>query len=236
MAIGRCVLTAFLILLMVNLNAQIYFEFENYNSVEITLPTSFKSDLCCRVYDGRLLNIGNLEEVFKKVSFLQLGDKWIDFLAEQDVINGWIETKKDVNHNKKNNITRKSEVNFFKDIDNSISLEIKFISGYNYSTNFNSYLFLIIRKDTEGLLESKDIYLLNEKFGYVLSIGKVASTVLVEGNYFQTYSIFKGGNTFILYRESLFYDVILPNEFQDKQQFESITVYLNSETGYFNIK
>jgi|GEM_PF-2130148 len=218
-----------------NSNSQGLICFDNYRGREIYLPDDYKSDLSKMAYDGNLLNLGNLKEIFRNVEFTILDQKWVIFFADQDLINGWKEVQS-AKFGKKDSITRQQQIDLFKSTERDLSLTIKSIASYRYSKNFDSHLIYIVRRDTEGYFESGDLYLLNEKKGNLLSIAQVASHYLIEGYSAQSYSVRVENEKFMFVTEQLSTHDEIQIEKDDEIQIDEKKKNVNKSKFFLDIR
>jgi len=216
-----------------NSNSQVLI-FDNYKSRKIYLPDDYKSEVSKKEYNGNLLNLGNLKEIFRNVEFTILDQQWIIFFADQDLINGWKQVRS-TKFAKKDSMTRSEQIDLFKSTEGDFSLAIKSIAKYQYSKKFNSHLFCIVRKDSEGYFESEDLYLLNEKDGNLLSIAQVATYYLIDGYCVQSYSFKVENKKFLFVSEQLSTDAEILRENKTKNVTKS-GFFLNTKTGYYKIR
>lgn len=149
------------------LNAQTESDYFQNYNYPVDQLTSELKSMKILEYSGHLLSIGNF--LLIRPESVELPKQLTDFLSKKKVI---------------------------RTVD-EIGEESFKIVEFSYSDQFDSYLLLVESSDTENLAETKNLYLLNIKSDFILSVSKVAFYYKdVDGYHIQRYSIYEGNEMF----------------------------------------
>ena len=185
----------------------------NFNEPIIRLSSQLKSSKLPDCYTD-LLSISNLESNY--LTKVIVPQSLLDFLITKNIIQAPVNTK-------------------------GLKREVFLLGRYIHSVEYDSYLLMVteeyvdIEKD-----DIKDLFLVNIKPDMLLSVCSVASYLSGIGLTIQTYSMYRGNDTFEKYLEEIASDVELIQE-QDKVRQKQgepfkISIVVDRATGKISLK
>ena len=206
--------TFFLLIFTCDLSAQesdglIY----NFNEPIVRLSSQLKSSKLPECYTD-LLSISNLESnyLFKKVKVPKV---LLDFLIAKKIAQTPVNTK-------------------------GLKRDVFLLGRYIHSVEYDSYLLMVTEEYVDVEKDDiKDLFLVNIKPDMLLSVCSVASYLSGIGLIMQTYSMYRGNDTFEKYLEEIASDVELIQE-EDKVELKQyrktkIRIIINSITGRISV-
>lgn len=185
----------------------------NFNEPIVRLSSQLKSSKLPECYTD-LLSIGNLESNYlTKVSVPQ---SLLDFLITQNIIQAPVNTK-------------------------GLKREVFLLGRYIHSVEYDSYLLMVTEEYVDVEKDDiKDLFLVNIKPDMLLSVCSVASYLSGIGLTMQTYSMYRGNDTFEKYLEEIASDVELIQEEDKVMQKQGepfkISIVVDSATGKISLK
>ena len=207
--------TFFLLISICDLNTQesdglIY----NFNEPIVRLSSQLKSSKLPDCY-ADLLSISNLESnyLFKKVKVPKV---LLDFLIAKNIIQAPVNTK-------------------------GLKREVFLLGRYIHSVEYDSYLLMVTEEYVDVEKDDiKDLFLVNIKPDMLLSVCSVASYLNGIGLTMQTYSMYRGNDTFEKYLEEIASDVELIQEEDKVRQkhspYRKRTIIVDSITGRISVE
>ena len=207
--------TFFLLIPICDLSAQesdgvIY----NFNKTIVRLSSQLKSSKLPECY-ADLLSISNIESnyLFKKVKIPKV---LLDFLIAKKIVSAPLNT-------------------------NELKREVFLLGRYIYSIEYDSYLLMVTEEYVDVEEDDiKDLFLVNIKPDMLLSVCRVASYLSGIGLTMQTYSMYRGNDTFEKYLEEIASDVELIQEEDKIRQKQGepfkISIVVDSATGKISLK
>lgn len=185
----------------------------NFNEPIVRLSSQLKSSKLPECYTD-LLSISNLESNYlTKVSVPQ---SLLDFLITQNIIQAPVNTK-------------------------GLKREVFLLGRYIHSVEYDSYLLMVTEEYVDVEKDDiKDLFLVNIKPDMLLSVCSVASYLSGIGLTMQTYSMYRGNDTFEKYLEEIASDVELIQEedkiMQKHSPYRKRTIIVDSITGRISVE
>ena len=186
----------------------------NFNEPIVKLSSQLKSSKLPDCY-ADLLSISNIESnyLFKKVKAPKV---LLDFLIAKNIIQAPVNTK-------------------------GLKREVFLLGRYIHSVEYDSYLLMVTEEYVDVEKDDiKDLFLVNIKPDMLLSVCSIASYLSGIGLTMQTYSMYKGNDTFEKYLEEIASDVELIQEEDKVRQKQGepfkISIVVDSATGKMSLK
>lgn len=193
-------------------------QFHNYN-VENTAKAEFLDTINVPIIQTALFSISNVKSVYG-YSFKKLDKPSMKQLLQIDFISGWNEE-----------LTR-SRSDYIESEINSTGIELKmYLTSYSWSKKYDTFLLLVEKMDQDGFLKVEELLMINTKSKRILSIAKIATSYLCEGDWEQSFSLLYENECFLNYNEHISSDVILPKKKGMKSFISKIT--LDYQTALF---
>jgi hypothetical protein len=201
-----------------------------YNSQETTSSVPFDT-LNLEFIKTCLFSVGDIE-FSKKNKFQGLKKTDRRKILEIDFISGW--SKRIAINTSETRLEYLTEIN---SQENDIKLEI-LVARYPFSIFYESYLLMVEQSDKDGFLKIKELFLLNQDSERIISLIKLSSYYLFEGDCIQTYSTLFKDDILIFFEERISSDAIIlselnnPEKVEPKKLIKSI-IKFNRRTGNF---